>query len=407
MIADYIQRQIYQKRIEPWIGKGVIKVLTGQRRVGKSYLLFQLMDTIRKNNFDANIIYINKELDEFSAITNHIELLEYVKTQSIGKKDTFLFIDEIQDIFDFEKALRSLLASGSYDIYCTGSNANLMSGELATYLTGRYIEIPVHGLSYSEYLVFNNLEDREDSFYNYLKFGGLPFIINLKQEPEVIFEYLKNIYSTLMYKDVVARYAIRNIPFLENLIRFLADNIGSIVTSKSISDYLKSQKIAISPQVILNYLQHFESAFLICRTPRSEISGKKIFEIGEKFYFNDLGLRNAIIGYNIKDTHKLIENIVYLHLKIAGYRVFVGKEGDKEVDFICEKENERIYVQVAYLLAEQKTIDREFGNLLAIKDNYPKYVVSMDTIIGTNTYLGINQIHVKDFCFKIVNGKLG
>lgn len=404
MIENYIHRPLYQTRIEPWIGKGLIKVLTGQRRVGKSYLLFQIMDTIRKSNPNAKIIYINKELDEFSDINTHNELLEYLKDQNPDKSDIFLFIDEIQDISNFEKALRSLLASGLYDIYITGSNANLLSGELATFLTGRYIEIPVHGLSYAEYLLFHQLEETEDSFLRYLKFGGLPFIINLKQDEEVIFEYLKSIFSTIIYKDVVARYAVRNIRFLENLVRFLADNVGSLVTSKSISDYLKSQKIAISPQVVLNYLQHFESAFLICRTPRSEISGKKIFEIGEKFYFMDLGLRNAIAGYHINDIHKMLENVVYLHLKTAGYKIFVGKEGEKEVDFICERENERIYIQVAYLMLEQKTIDREYGNLLSIKDNYPKFVVSLDKMVETNSYLGITRMHVKDFCVKIVDG---
>jgi predicted AAA+ superfamily ATPase len=313
-----------------------------------------------------------------------------------------LFIDEIQDIESFQIALRDLVARGNYDIYCTGSNANLLSGELATFLSGRYIEIKVFGLSYTEFLVFNNLQDSAATFQNYLKFGGLPYLINLNSDIQVAYEYLTSIYHTILLKDVVARFNVRNVKFLENLVAFLADNMGSIVSSKKISDYLKSQKINVSTQVVIDYLGYLEASFLIFKAKRTGIEGKKVFEIGEKYFFEDIGIRNAIVGYKTSDIHKILENVVYLHLRMAGYSVSVGLEGNKEIDFIAQKSGEKIYVQVAYLLTNEETINREFGNLLEIPDNFPKYVVTMDELAEISTIKGIIRMHVKDFCQKMV-----
>ena len=399
---DYIERPLYINRIKPFIGKSLIKVLVGQRRVGKSFLLMQIRDLIKIQSPETQIIYINKEQYEFSEIKNSDDLFLYLNQNVIKDKKVALFIDEIQDIENFEITLRDLATRGNYDIYCTGSNANLLSSELATFLSGRYIEIKVFGLSYKEFLLFYQLEDNVSSFQTYLKFGGLPYLINLNTELEVAYEYLKSIYNTILLKDVVTRFKVRNIKFLENLIAFIADNIGSVVSSKKISDYLKSQKVNISTQVVIDYLGYLEASFLIFKVKRTGIEGKKIFEIGEKYFFEDIGIRNAIVGYKVNDIHKVLENIVYLHLRIAGYSVTVGIEDEREIDFIAQKSGEKIYVQVAYLLSNEGTIKREFGNLLTIQDNFPKYVVTMDETSETSTYQGINRMHVKDFCSSLV-----
>jgi predicted AAA+ superfamily ATPase len=378
------------------MGKSIIKVLVGQRRVGKSYLMFQIMAHIRKTHPIFTIIYINKELHDFASIRTSDDLLVYIKKQTHSKNKNCIFIDEIQDITGFEKALRSLVAQDQFDIYCTGSNAFLLSGELATFLSGRYVEIKVYGLSYPEFLVFNDLADTNDSFMKYLKYGGLPYLINLTLDDRIVYDYLRNIYDAILFKDVVRRFHIRNVSFLERLTEYCADNVGSLVSANKISGFLKSQKMAISPSVVLNYLSFLCASFFIIRAPRSEIKGKKVFEIGEKYYFEDLGLRHSILGYRQSDIGKILENIVFLHLKIRGFDVAVGKMGDKEIDFIAESSGERMYVQVAYLIPDNKTHDREFGNLLLINDNYRKIVVSMDETAGGN-YKGIEHMNIRKF----------
>jgi predicted AAA+ superfamily ATPase len=399
---SFIERPLYMDRIKPFIGKSLIKVLVGQRRVGKSYLLMQLRDMIQHANSDMQIVYINKELHEFKGIKHADDLFLYLEERVMKNKRVALFIDEVQDIESFETVLRDLVTREHYDIYCTGSNANLLSGELATFLSGRYIEIKVFGLSYSEFLRFNDTIDSDKTFQNYLQIGGLPYLKNLSNDYEVIYEYLSNIYNTILLKDVVKRFNIRNVRFLENLVAFLADNIGSLVSSKKISDYLKSQQVNISPQVVIDYLGYLESCFLISKVKRTGIEGKKIFEVGEKYFFEDIGLRNSIVGYKSNDIHKILENVVYLHLRMAGYTITVGVENNKEIDFIAQRAGNKIYVQVAYLLANEQTIAREFGNLLFIQDNFPKYVVTMDQTSETASYKGIERIHVKDFCLSLV-----
>jgi len=394
---EYIKRPTYLDLVKPYIDKDIIKVLVGQRRVGKSYMLFQIMDEIISLHKNSNIIYINKELHDFEYLHNHNDLLDYIKNKEKGKGKKYIFIDEVQDIEGFEKALRSLQAKGGYDIYCTGSNAKLLSGELATYLSGRYIEIKVYSLSFIEFIEFHKLKNDKDSLIKFFKYGGLPYLINLELDEHIVYDYLKNIYAAILFKDIVKRHSVRNINFLENLVRYVADNTGSLVSSKKISDFLKSQRIQISPQLVLDYLSHLESAFFIFKVLRADIVGKKIFEIGEKYYFEDLGLRHSIIGYKANDINNIIENAVYQHLKISGYHVHVGKSGDKEIDFVCEKSGKKIYVQVTYLLQDEKTIKREFGNLLEIKDNYPKYVVSMDDAMTGSDFKGIEHLHIMDF----------
>ena len=397
MNKKYIKRTYYLDRIRPFMNKDVIKVLVGQRRVGKSYLLFQIMDELLRQGIKkTDMLYINKELHEFDAIKDYRDLLHYVKQSTGKKKNIALFIDEIQGISQFEKALRDLQASGEHDIYCTGSNANLLSGELATYLSGRYVEIEVYSLSYPEFLIFHKLENTEDSLLKYIKYGGLPYLINLDLNDEVVYDYLNSINNTILFKDVVARYNIRNVAFLERLVEYVADNVGSLVSAKKISDFLKSQKTKISPNVVLNYLSFLSDAFLVFKVRRSEIGGKRLFEINDKYYFQDCGLRHALLGYRLSDINKVLENIVYMHLRVSGYTVTVGQLGAREIDFVCEKKGERLYVQVAYLIPDKKTWDREFGNLLRISDNYPKFVVSMDRMIEGGEK-GIRHMHITQF----------
>jgi predicted AAA+ superfamily ATPase len=400
MIEKYIKRKLYIDRLKPYIGKSVIKVIVGQRRVGKSFLLFQIMDELIVRGYKKeNIVCINKEKLEFDHIRDYKDLVLHVRNQAKKNKIKAIFIDEIQDIALFEKALRHWHAGGKYDVYCTGSNANLLAGELATYLSGRFIKLEVFSLSYLEFLDFHKLQSGKESLLKYIRYGGLPYLINLELNDLVVFDYLKNIYSTIVLKDIVVRFGVRNVVFLEKLIEYLADNIGSLVSAKKISDFLKSQKIKISSQVVLNYLSNLVAAFIVFKVSRADIRGKKIFEINEKYYFEDLGLRNSLIGYSLDDIGKVLENLVYMHLRINGYIVFVGQLGEKEIDFVAEKNGEKIYIQVAYLITNEATRKREFGNLLAIGDNYRKIVVSMDDIAG-GKYKGIEHVNIIDFLSK-------
>jgi predicted AAA+ superfamily ATPase len=394
--SSIINREKYISMIAPFIGKQIIKVFTGQRRVGKSYILFQIIQLIIKKEPEAKIIYINKEDFTFDKIRTASDLNEYVLSQLVENRMNYIFIDEIQEIMEFEKTLRSLLLKENIDIYCTGSNAKLLSGELATLLSGRFVEITIHSLSYNEFQLFHKLEDSDGSLEKYFKYGGLPYLIHLSLEDEIVFEYLKNIYSTIVFRDVIDRYGIRNIRFLEKLVYFLADNIGSIFSAKRISDFLKSQKINLAPNQIQLYIDYLANAFIIQRAERYDIVGKRLFEFGEKYYFENLGVRNAIIGYKPQGRGKVLENIVYNHLIYQGWRVTTGSLNTEEIDFVCEKDGEKMYVQVALRLTEENTINREFGNLLKIDDNYIKKVVTMDPFSG-NTYQGIEHIHIKDF----------
>lgn len=399
-IPKFIERPLYIESIMPYVQKDIIKILVGQRRVGKSYMLFQLMDRISKLYPDVKQIYINKELHEFAGIRTAEDLLEYVDANREPECRLALFIDELQDIEGFEAALRSLQAEGGVDIYVTGSNAKLLSGELATYLSGRYIEIKVFGLTFGEFLNFHGLEKNNDSLQKYLKFGSLPYLCHLPLEDTIIFDYLRNVTDAILLKDIVSRYDIRNVSFLNRLALFLADNVGSLVTARKISDYLKSQKIKISHNLVIDYLSYLSNAMLVLPAKRFDIAGKKIFEIGEKYYFEDLGIRHAMVGYRATDINKIIENTIFTHLKTFGYHVTVGRIRKKEVDFVCEKEGELLYIQAAYTIPDNNVRDREFGSLLAIPDNFPKKVVSMDNVQG-GSYKGIEHVYLEDFLFSM------
>ncbi len=389
---NIIQREFILKRISPFIDKDVIKVISGQRRVGKSYVLKQIQKKISKKS-----IIIDKELYDFDFIRTYHDLIKYVEEQNTDSERTALFIDEIQDIEQFEKALRHFQNKGRFDIYCTGSNANLLSGELATYLSGRYVQFRVHSLSFNEFKKFH----MNDNFDEYLTYGGMPYLKHLSLTQEVAFEYLESIYQSIILKDVVERYSLRNVKFLENLVIYLCTNIGSITSASNISKFLKSQKININITTVISYLKALQNCFFIYEVPRYDIQGKRVFEINHKYYIEDLGIRNAIVGYNqARDYGKLLENIVYTELLRKNYKVFVGVIGDKEIDFVAEKNNEKIYVQVALNVDSESTLQREFGNLQLIQDNYPKYVVTRHAD-SKNTIEGIQHLSIEEFLGKI------
>ncbi len=399
MSKEIIIRKRYLERVKSFINQNIIKVFTGQRRVGKSYVLKMIASHIQQTNPAAKIIFIDKERYDFDFMTDYHALITYVQERLEAGKTHYLFIDEIQEIRQFEKALRHFQNSGAVDIYCSGSNAETLSSDLATLIGGRYVEIQVHTLSYGEFLEFNRLENTAESLEKYLKWGGLPFIKNLHKDDHVIFDYLENIVSTIVYKDVLLRHQVRNVAFFENLLDFIAANTGNMITAKRISDYLKSQRIDMSVRVILNYLHYLQNAYLIYKLNRFDIRSKKVFEIGHKYFFEDWGIRNALLGLSRFSVPAVLENVVFSHLKQCGYKVSIGLWKNLEIDFVAEKGGDRLYVQVAYLIPDQKVKEREFGNLMRIHDHYPKRVVSLDPHpIGD--YQGIKHCHLQDFLMR-------
>jgi len=399
LTGDIITRKKYLTKIAPFIGKQLIKVFTGQRRVGKSCVLKQTVKHIRQIDKTAHIIYIDMEDLSFVGIKSAVDLHDYVKANSKKGAKNYVFIDEIQEINEFETALRSLISDKSYDIYCTGSNAEMLSGEISTRLSGRYIETEVASLSFPEFLRFHKLENSDDALKKYLRYGGLPYLKHLELKDEVAFDYLKGVYNTILYRDIIRRHDLRNNVFLENLTYFLADNVGQLFSAKNISGYLKSQMAKVPVSQVIGYLRYLTEAYMIHGVRRMDVSGKKIFEVGEKYYFEDIGLRNAFWEYRPDDIGKIIENAVYKHLIYNNYDVKVGQIGDREIDFVCKKDGEYLYVQACYMLQDQNTIEREFGNLEKIKDNYPKMVISMDDI-RTNSRKGIKHVRLIDFLSK-------
>ncbi|GHT74526.1 ATPase [Bacteroidia bacterium] len=355
------------------------------------------MDYIQKNNPQANIIYINTEAEEYQHVRDYVSLQKEVNSRLSAAAKNYLFVDEIQDIAEFERALRSFLSKNQCDIYCTGSNSRLMAGELASFLSGRYVEFKIHPLSFMEFCRFHNLPNDKKTLLEYFRYGGMPFLRHLPLEDATVNEYLQSIYNTILLRDIAERYDVRNLHLLKVLSRYIADTMGTPFSSLSISNYLKSQGLQVSPKSILDYTDYLKNALIINHVERYDLKGKKLFSSGGKFYFEDFGLRNTIIGgFKLNDIQKILENAVYMHLVRNDYTVYVGQLREKEIDFIAEKNGKKCYVQVAYKLALQETINREFGNLLKIEDNFPKIVVTMDDLAGID-YQGIKHIHIFDF----------
>lgn len=394
-------RENYLNKIEPFIDKPVVKIISGMRRSGKSTFIKMIIEKLEKNGTDKkNILYISKELMEFDFIKDYKDLYGHIKKLlPVNKKPKYLLIDEVQEINGWEKAVNSVLAEKSADIYLTGSNSKMMSDELATLLTGRYIVLQMYPLSFKEFLQFRNINNDSEydkEFELFLKYGGLPGIHFLNLNDEVVFQYIESIYSTILLKDIVQRHQIRDVSLLEKITRFIFDNCGSITTAKKISDYFKSQNLQVGGQTVQNYISYIQEAFLVNKAARYDIKGKKHLELYDKYYYNDSGIRHSVLKYRTEDISKLLENTVYLELIRRGYFVSVGKLDNLEVDFIAEKSTEKIYVQVCYLLGSKETEDREFGSLEKINDNYKKMVLSMDKYWGKD-WNGIIRKNIIDF----------
>lgn len=394
------KRKQYLAKLSPFLAKPVIKVITGMRRVGKSYFLQQVMEKLRSDGVaEKNILYIDKESLDFEAVETYRDLNSVVKKSLTGVPgQKYLFVDEVQEIDEWERAITSLSRKRNIDICITGSNAHLLSSELATLISGRYIEFPIYALGFSEFLLFRNeaKPDREKEFLNYLRFGGMPAIHHFALEEEIIYQYVASIYNTILLKDVVKRNSVRNVDLLERINRYLFDNIGNIFSAKAIADYLKSQRLRVGVDTVQNYVSYLTGALLVHKVPRYDIKGKRLLEIHEKYYLGETGMRHALLGYREADISGILENIVFLELKRRGYRISIGKLGNREIDFIATREREKIYLQVCYLLASPETVEREFGPLQAVPDNYPKYVLSMDTAFGSDIN-GVRRLNLVDF----------
>ena len=393
-----ITRELYARKVDAWLGREQIIVLVGQRRVGKSYVM---KDFIARHSSepDANIIYIDKEKRIFKYIKNSDDLEAYIDARLVDGKHNYILIDEVQDITEWEKSVRSYRTEANTDIVVTGSNSKMLSSELGTLLSGRCEQIRILPLSYTEFMLFHQLPDDDQTLWKYLNYGGLPGLVNIPLDNEdMVMEYLSGIYSTIMLKDVVERHSIRNLPFLNNLIAFLADTTGKLNSASSVSRYMKSVGQDVSTNVVLSYSSFFTESYLTDFVERYDIHGKKLLETSGKTYFSDQGMRNYIAGgERDKDIEKVMETVVYQHLVRLGYMVYVGQLRAGEVDFVCMRNGEKAYVQVAWLIDSEATRQREFGTLKMINDSYAKYVISATPLLRSADYDGIRHLHLRQF----------
>lgn len=395
---ENIIRKPYLDKIEQALGKDIIIVLVGQRRIGKSYLLRQLKDE-KAQDSSANIIYVDKEKKEFDDIRDYHDLNAFIDGHRVKGKTNYILVDEIQDIAEFERTVRSYREEPDTEIVITGSNSLMLSSELTTLIGGRYKEIYIQALSYNEFLTFHQLPDNDDSLAKYINFGGLPGLQKIGLDENDVREYQQDVLNTVLLKDVIMRNNIRNPVFLDNLIRFLADNTGKIISANSISKFMRSQGQSITSTAVINYIKALCETYVIHKVNRYDIHGKRLFESNDKYYFEDNGIRNCLGGGNREgDIEKVMENVVYNHLVRLGYEVTVGQLQASEIDFVCSKPTgERVYVQVAYIIADEATRQREFGNLRAIHDNYPKYVISMTPLVTRSNDGGIIHLNLRKF----------
>ena len=396
-----IKRESYMKKIRPFINSDLVKVLTGIRRCGKSVMLDLIkQELLQQGVTPQQLISYNFENMSFARLCNaqalHDEIIS--QTQALTEK-IYLFFDEIQEVKDWEKCINSLRIELNCDIYITGSNAKLLSGELATYLAGRYVEFVIYPFSFSEFIeLYNTIQpntSETDYFKKYLHFGGMPYLAALQYNEAACKQYLQDVYTSVELKDIVRRNNIRDVDMLERILTYITANIGTIFSANVLSKYLKSEGRSMATETIINYVKACTDAFLFYQVKRQDVQGKKLLAINEKYYVADHGIREAVFGGNMKDINLILENIVYLELLRRGYKVSIGKVDTKEIDFICEKQEKKIYIQVTYLLAAEETIQREFGVYNEITDNYPKYVLSLDEFDMSRN--GIIHKNIRDF----------
>ena len=396
-----IKRELYMSRIRPFIGGELIKVVTGIRRSGKSVMLELVKQELLESGVGAeHFISINFEDMRNAHLCNAQSLHEEVlRLSSTIQGKVFLFFDEIQEVANWEKCINSLRVALDCDIYITGSNAKLLSGELATYLGGRYVEFVIYPFSFSEfldlYLPIFPQSSIQQCFQKYLVTGGMPYLSNLQYADEPSHQYLTDLFNSVMLKDIVKRNKVRDVDLLERILAFVTANVGTTFSATSLSKFLKSEHRTVAPETILNYIKYCCDAYLFYQVKRQDLQGKQLLATNEKYYIADHGIREAVFGGNMRDINLILENIVFMELLRRGYSVTVGKTGNKEVDFICDKRGERIYIQVAYLLASEETIHREFDVYDSIRDHYPKYVVSLDEFDMSRN--GIRHRNIRDF----------
>jgi|LSQX01.1.fsa_nt_gb predicted AAA+ superfamily ATPase len=401
-----IKREKYLEKIRPFVNKPIIKVISGLRRSGKSVLLKQIKDEIIESGIGSQqIIFINKELFEFDFIKNYRDLHNFITKEfdfNNQKQKYYIFIDEIQEIEQWERAIVSFLAEEKYDIYISGSNANMLSSELSTLLSGRYVEFQIQTLTYSEFIEIRKLRQSNSStnvhnyFDDFLKYGGFPGIHNLSWDENIIRQYLQAVYNTIILKDIIMRNSIRDVAMLQRILSFLSENIGNITTAKNISDYIKSQNISISPNTVQNYIAYASSAFMFYQIKRFDLRGKRILEFHDKYFLSDIGLYYAQFGHQVDSISARLENVVMHEMLSRGYSVMIGKVGDNEVDFICEKNNNKVYIQVTLSLFSSNVVKREYRVFDTINDHFPKYVLSLDKGFDTDKK-GIEWMNIEDF----------
>lgn len=403
-----INRDFYTNTITSYIDKPFVKVITGLRRSGKSMLLLTLKNELLQRGIaPENIIYINFESFNFADIDNAQKLYQYIKNEIKNNKRYYLLIDEIQEVENWEKAINAFRVDFDADLYITGSNSHLLSSELATYLAGRYIEIPVYTLSFNEYLKFRNhysgitKPNIIAEFNLYQRRGGFPAIHTGNYSDDMIYKAVYDIYSSAILRDTIQRNKIRDVELLERVVKFVFDNVGNNFSAKTIADYFKSQQRRIDLNTVYNYLNALESAFIIYRIPRYDLKGKEILKTNEKYFVGDQSLLYALMGYKDRIIGGVLENIVMLELKRKGYKVFIGKLNTKEIDFVAEKQNHKIYIQVAWRINDKSTIDREFEPLKEIHDNHPKYVITTEENWHDNID-GIQHYHIAHFLNEIL-----
>ena len=396
-----IQRERYINNIKPFIGKDIVKVLTGIRRSGKSVMLRLIQEEIQRQGVvETQFISFNFESMENADFCTASSLYQELKRRiALIQGKVYLFFDEIQEVEQWEKCINSARVDFDCDIYITGSNAKLLSGELASYLGGRYVEFVIFPFSFEEYLESIKQENKDTSvteeFKNYLEMGGMPFLVNLRYDKEASLQYLRDVYNSVLLKDVVQRNNIRDVELLERMILYFLDNVGHSFSARSISNYLKQENRKVSAETILNYIKACCDAYLFMKLRREDLQGKKILSVNEKYYSVDHGLREAILGTNTRNIDQVLENIVCVELLRRGYTVTIGKNGEKEIDFIAKKNKDKLYIQVAYLLAGSETIEREFGIYDSVRDHYPKYVLSLDELDMSRN--GIKHLNIRDF----------
>ena len=396
-----IKRELYMRRIRPFIDTDLIKVMTGIRRCGKSVMLELIKQELKESGINPQqFISINFEDLNFAHLQTAKALHDAItkKASEIGGK-VYLFFDEIQEVRDWEKCVNSLRVSLDCDIYITGSNARLLSGELATYLGGRYVESVIYPFSFAEFMeLYRSVvpnESMQKCFQKYLLLGGMPYLSNIKYADEPSKQYLQDLFSSVQFKDVMKRNKIRDVDLLERIIAYVMANVGNTFSATSIARFLKSEQHTVAPETILNYIKYCCDAYLFYQVKREDLQGKQILSSNEKYYIADHGIREAVFGGNMKNINLILENMIYLEALRRGYHVTIGKAGDKEIDFVCDKRGEKLYIQVAYLLASDETISREFGVYDTIRDNFPKYVVSLDEFDMSRN--GIKHCNIRDF----------